>query len=263
MNTTIARSVAALAVLAWTTGAPAQITPAEHQCQAKASKVMVRFGTQVAKCGVKCQRNARRGRNPFDDCYPPYGGATAACMFDPIRGAGPRAVKGFRRACDPTVTERADCPECYSNGSCFDEAYNRVAQVQGQLDSVNPGLYCDRTPTPLAARCMDETVKALVRLGKTLHRCFDVCFARERTGTLAPGSCDPPPSDPATGTCVASSETKAVATIDRTCTHPRGEYPACWMSTDARSWVSLISIGMQGNVPSKYCGSPSVAFVDE
>ena len=27
--------------------------------------------------------------------------------------------------------------------------------------------------------------------------------------------------------------------------------------------TNLISIGMEGNVPSKYCGSPSVAFVDE
>src|SRR5262245_31738686 len=112
--------------LVMATSATAEITPAENRCQAKLSKIMVKYGTSVAKCGVRCQRDARRGRVPYSDCFAPYGGRMNACIYDPLIGKQVKAVTGIRKACDPAIKPTADCPECYDGGDCASFAENWV-----------------------------------------------------------------------------------------------------------------------------------------
>ena len=70
---------------------------------------------------------------------------------------------------------------------------------------------------------MDGTVKQLVKFGNSMHKCFDKCF-------------------------------------ERACTPPRGERPSCL--PDGTFWANLVGFGGMGNVPLKYCNSPSGAFVE-
>ena len=50
-----------------------------------------------------------------------------------------------------------------------------------------------------------------------------------------------------------------LAAIDRACTPPRGERPSCL--PDGTFWANLVGSGGMGNVPLKYCNSPSGSFV--
>jgi hypothetical protein len=266
MTTRIVLTVAI--VLARPLAAPAELTIAEQRCQQRASKVMVKFGVDVAKCGIRCQRGARGGLNPITDCYAPYAGATLACLTDPLRGAQARAIEHFRRACDPDVNPSADCPECYAGGDCALAAIDRVFGVQGQLDSLGAGLFCERQPTPPEARCMDGTTTGLVMFAKALHKCFDQCFKRARASAMPSHASDActKATDPVLTDCLSSrAYGKAIARIDAACTPPRGSPPPCLLQSgpmNGSQWTNLIGLAAMGNIPIKYCGSPSGAFVE-
>src|SRR5689334_20971474 len=91
-----------------TTAAHGQsLTKAEFKCGTGTSLAFAQLFGRKAKCVEKCFLAARLTSGPYTDCFAPYGGATAACLFDPESGVDARARAKIIRRCS------ADCPECY------------------------------------------------------------------------------------------------------------------------------------------------------
>src|SRR5262245_29959433 len=202
-----------LAGLGGAASASAEITPPEHNCQEKRSRSMAKYGKKVVKCGVRCQHDARRGHVPYSDCFPPYGGTMSKCLYAPTKGAQAKAVTAIRRACDPTVKRTADCPECYDGGDCTAFADDWVTHVQGQLDTLAPGIYCDPGTIPDLARCMDGVALGLLELANKVHGCHDRCFVKERRGVIPVGSCNPPTTDPTTVASLLKADAEMMSSM--------------------------------------------------
>jgi hypothetical protein len=179
----------------------AQPTPAEFKCEAAVSKSGAKFVKAKAKCIDKCLTAFWKGDGPESDCLPPsYGGATAFCIFDASEGRRGQVLAGDPKACDPATKATNDCPECYSSGDCSasGQATTQVQNIEGQVDSFVPGVACERAGADLdEQKCQKGTAKALSKQVGAVVKCYDKCKAAELKGDVAPGSCDPPASDPA------------------------------------------------------------------
>jgi hypothetical protein len=200
------------------------LTDAEFKCQASVSKAGAKFVGAKSKCASKCLANADKSLNPYTDCYSPYGGATAQCIDDTtldLKGAEDKFRDAIRKACDPGFKAGTDCPECYSAGDCSTsgEATNRVSNIEGQVDSFGPGVYCNRPGASAAEiKCESSTAKALVKQVGGVDKCYDKCNSNIRKALVAPGQCDPPsPGDAVTSACIAKVDGKAILGIDKAC----------------------------------------------
>jgi len=248
--------------------ASAQLTDAEFKCQTSVSKAGSKFVGSKAKCAIKCIANARKGLNPFMDCFAPYGGATLACIADPVKGAEVKFETAIRRACDPGFKVGTDCPECYSGGDCSTsgEAGNRVWNLEGQVDSYfGPGVFCEQPGADAAETlCGLNTAKTLSKLVSSVNKCYEKCHRNARKGLISESTCAPPASDPTTMACVSAADFKSIFAIDRKCGDV-GAIPDCGSPDDypnGASWTNLFEIAFSGNVPQTYCPSPSGAFLD-
>lgn len=228
------------------------------KCQLGNSKAGVKFAGAKAKCVMKCVAGARKGYNPYADCYAPYGGATATCILDPLKGSEAKAATSIIKSC----TGPGRCPSCYEGGDCDAYAPDQVQNLEGQLDSFVPGVYCEETTDLGKAKCMDGNIKGLTRLLAARSKCYDKCFAGERKGVVVAGSCAPPATDPATATCLDVANAKAIAALDKVCYLAPAFTPACYDFISAATWVNLGSLWNDGNIPGIYCPSPSGAFVE-
>lgn len=265
--------LAAVASFALTSVASAQLTDAEFKCQGKVSKAGAKFTGSKAKCGIKCIQTFRKnvagdGYDAISDCYAPYGGNTLACVADALKGAEAKFALAIRKSCDPTLKPALDCPECYSGGDCSDsgEAGNRVQNIEGQVDSFGPGVFCEQPGADAAeTNCEINTAKVLSKQVGSLNKCYDKCNSNQRKGTIPPGSCTAgAPSDAATVTCINTADGKSVAGVNKKC-GDIGAIPDCSATDDypdGAAWTNLVDLAITGNVPGTYCPSPSGAFLD-
>ncbi len=241
--------------------AQAQLTKDESKCQTGGAGAIAKFVAAKQKCITKCEAGARKGTNPESDCVPPYGGATATCITDPIKGAEAKAVAAFQKACSK------DCPECYSGGNCTTEANNRVMTTETQVDVLVSVVYCDDSGSPdqlttLEAKCQDAVAKTLAKFVGAKSKCYAKCEAAEAAGKLPPNSCNPPvAADPKTAACVDKAEGKSVAGIDKACAPPKGESPECYGVQNGTSFTATVEAAVDSTLPATYCASPSGAFV--
>jgi hypothetical protein len=263
--------LAGVATFALTSIASAQgvLTDAEFKCQGKVSKAGSKFVGSKAKCAIKCIQGAQKvpPLNPYSDCFAPYGGTTLACIADALKGAEAKFALAIRKSCDPTLKPALDCPECYSGGDCSDsgEAGNRVQNIEGQVDSFGPGVFCEQPGADTAEdNCEYNTAKTLAKLVGSVNKCYDKCFSNVRKGLLAPGVCGPPATDPATQACINTADNKAILGVNKKCGDVAAE-PDCTLPDDypdGASWVNLVELAISGNVPGTYCPSPSGAFLE-
>lgn len=243
----------------------ATLTDAEFKCQVGVSKAGSKFVGSKTKCASKCIGNAGKAIEPYSDCFAPYGGVTATCIADPLKGAEAKFTAAIRKACDPTFKPGTDCPECYSGGDCTQESADRVANIEGQVDSFGPGVFCEQPGADAGeTKCELNTAKNLAKLVGSVNKCYDKCNGNARKGLFAQSNCVPPASDPATQACISGADNKAILGVDKLCA-TAGQIPDCTVPDDypnGASWVNLVEIAISGNVPGTYCPSPSGAFLD-
>lgn len=242
--------------------ASAQPTPAEFKCEAATSKNGAKFISAKAKCVDKCLSNFWKGLGPESDCLPPYGGPTAFCIFDSLKGAEGKYAMAIKKACDPATKPTNECPDCYSGGDCTDAGHagNQVQSLEGQLDSFVPGVACERAGADAnEQKCQRAAAKALSKQVGTIVKCYDKCKSNEFKGLVASGSCNPPASDPATQTCVANGNAKTIAAIDKVCSPvapapiARPDCPGPDQYPTGAAWVNLVDLSISGNIPTTYC----------
>jgi hypothetical protein len=240
-----------------------QPTDAEFKCEQAVSKFGAKFVSAKAKCVDKCLKNFWKGLVPESDCLPSYGGATALCIIDNVnglKGAEDKFRAAILKACDPGTNVTKDCPECYNGGDCSAGGFagDQVQNIESQVDSFVPGVACERTgASPEDQACQSSTAKALSKQVGSVVKCYDKCKKNEFKGLIAPGSCGPPASDPATSTCVSTANSKAILAADKKC-GTIGVIPDCagGESNDYPSgaaWVNLVDIAISGNIPGTYC----------
>ena len=227
--------LAGVASLAMAGIAMAQISPdinaAEFKCQQNNDKAGGKFVGALSKCATKCQQGFHKSTptNPVEDCYAPYGGATATCVEDPVlhKGANDKFGVSIKKACDPAFKVGTDCPECYDaqggGNGCGDSGYvaAHVQDIGNQVASFGPGVFCKTTGASTAEqKCMYNTAKVLSKLVASVNKCFDKCF-KNASKSLIPGAdCYPAPvipADSATQTCISLAQTKSVAGADKLC----------------------------------------------
>lgn len=253
----------------------ATLTDAEFKCETGVSKAGAKFVGAKTKCGIKCISSFRKnvagdGYDDINDCYAPYGGNTAKCIVTdpakPLKSAEEKFGAAIKKACDGATKPGAECPQCYSGGDCSDsgEANDRVQNIEGQVDSFGPFVFCEQPGADDAeTKCELNTAKVLSKQVASLNKCFDKCNSNQRKGTIPPGSCAPSPSDPATQTCINTASNKSILAINKKCGDV-GAVPDCSAPDDypdGASWVNLVNTAITGNQPSTYC-SPSGAFLD-
>jgi hypothetical protein len=259
------------------------VNDVEFKCMQQVNKAGAKFTGAKAKCVSKCLGGFWKvpPLNPQSDCLPPYGGATATCIADPLKGAEVKFANAIKKACDPNTKVGTDCPECYSGGDCADtgEASNRVQNIEGQIDGFVPGVACERAGAAKEEqKCMLNTAKTLSKYVGAATKCYSKCYQNSRKG-LAPtniADCNPFPADAATATCVTKAFDKSVAGVDKKC-RAVGEsgpgandgtiaVPDCGMGTnnynDGFTWTNLVDFAVNTTLATTFCDSPSGAFVD-
>ena len=241
------------------------VTKDEFKCESNAGKALSKFVASKSKCTSKCLTGARKTSGPYTDCFAPFGGATATCIQDPVKGAEAKARASIVKKCTK------DCPECYAASVCSTgEPF--VATTETLIDAQGPLVYCVEngggTPTKTEAKCEDGVSKALVKFVANKSKCYDKCNANIFKGKIPEGSCDPPtPSDAATLACVMDpvkgAEAKAIKAIDKVCS-AAGANPACYVPArdTGAEWVAAVEPVIDSQIPIIACGSPSAAFVD-
>jgi hypothetical protein len=239
----------------------------EAKCQKGTGSALVKFTGAKTKCISKCISTQRKAAVPaYGGCFGPgfTDPTTQACINDPVKGAEPKARAAIVKAC------AKDCPECYTaRGPVCTTGEPDVTDTESQIDPFGNLIYCTEafatTPTKTEAKCEDTVVKSLVKFVGGKVKCYQKCQGNLLKGKIAPGSCDPPASDPATQACVAKAETKAETGIDKVC-EVVGSKPACYGAVGApimgAGWVSLVESNIDFRTPITNCGSPSGAFLE-
>jgi len=262
------------------------VSAAEFKCQGAQAKAGTKFTGCKAKCVSKCIGGARKvpPLNPESDCFTPFGGATATCVTDPLKGCEAKAIAAIDKACVENGTN--NCPECYAargGGGPTCAGHGADVVVDGQSNPTAAALesqvdafafvFCNDNPNTAAEnKCELSTAKILVKFVGCKNKCYAKCQGAVAKGTIPLGSCSPPnPSDAATQTCLFDSlkgcEAKATAGLDKACVTPPADQPECYSHTSS-SIVSLVETAIDGNIGTgqgnggNYCGSPSGAFVD-
>ena len=240
----------------------------EVKCEQSAGKALVKFVGSKAKCSAKCIGTARKTGGPYGPCLPSSGysdPATNACIFDPLKGAGPKARAAIVKACGSATS---DCPECYTSqdpdlcttGDPF------VSNADSQTNLFGPLVYCiengNNTPNALQAKCESTVGKALVKFVGAKSKCYTKCNQAILKGTIPMGSCDPPsPSDAATNACIfdplKGAEAKAAAAIDKACAMVAGANPPCYGTglDTGQEWVNAVEPQIDNTVPQVACGA--------
>jgi hypothetical protein len=207
---------------------------------------------------AKCQKDARNGKNPVADCYPPYAGKAAECV-----------AKAEAKAAAKTAGCK-DCPECYSAGNCDAEGSSRTADTEASVDVFVPIVFCAEPALPDdlnddEAKCMQSMAKFGGKFAAAKAKCYAKCRRNECKGTIPAGSCTAGAvTDPTNKTqeCIAKQEAKCVAKIGAKCT----DQPECITANPAVDPATDLCILIEAAVDAEdaqtYCGSPSGAFLE-
>ncbi len=240
-------------------------TKDEAKCETGTGKALAKFTSSKTKCISKCFATARKTMGPYTGCFGPAftDPVTNACITDSAKGAETKAALSIVKGCTK------DCPECYNPAVCTDNTKTnpRVVATEQQIDPFGNLIYCTEaaagTPTKDEAKCEDGVVKALVKFVGSKTKCYQKCTANELKGKIAPGTCTPPATDPATVTCISDpvkgAEAKAAAAIDKACTVAK---PACYGTQVGAGWVALVEGQIDATTAQVACGSPSGAFLN-
>jgi hypothetical protein len=202
------------------------ITNAEFKCQLAGGKAIPKYQRSVLKCVTKCFVGFFNDVNPVSDCYPPYGGVTAACT-DIGGTAGTKLRQSIEKACDPATNPNADCPECYDaavgNAGCGEGGYanDEEQAMSSQVATTLTTFLCKTTGASKAEeKCQANATKAEGKLIGSIYKCYGKCFSAAHAGTGTAADCTPNPilpNDPTTQNCLSAAELKAGATIDKLC----------------------------------------------
>ena len=256
---------------------PAQFPPItdptkdEAKCETSVGSILAKFVGSKTKCISKCFATARKTSGPYTGCFGPgfTDPTTNACIKDSAKGAEVKAALSIVKAC-ADAPGKDKCPECYNPAVCTDNTSTnpRVVATESQVDPFGNLIYCTEalggTPGKEQGKCEDAVVKALVKFVGSKTKCYAKCQSNELKGKIAPGSCTPPATDPATVTCISDpvkgAEAKTAAAIDKACT-PTTK-PACYGTQVGNGWVALVEGQVDSTVPVVACGSPSGAFID-
>ena len=237
--------------------AQSELTDDELKCQIGQTKTIGTFIASKAKCVIKCEVGARKGKNPPVDCRPPFAGATAQC----VAAVEQKATDGLVKVC------AKDCPECLGDCSSTGAAIVVMGDEQN-VDGFVPLVYCNDSEsgdglTKDEAKCQDTVAKAVSKFVGAKQKCYASCRAAERKGSIPAGSCAPPAADAKTQTCITAVETKVGAAIDKKCA-TAGNNPECVGSgfDTGAEWLAPVEALIDGGQPNVYCGSSSGAFLD-
>ncbi len=260
--------IAALLLLAaapaWAQPDQPDVLPKEFTCMSAQTKYASKFWLAKNKCVSKCLYYYWRGIDPnLGNCMPPYGGITATCVADPLKGAEVKLETALVKAC--VTGPGADCPECYTQGCGVSPYQDVVQQQEGQFDSFVPGLFCETTgATPDEQKCQLNTAKIVTKYFDLRNRCYTKCFVDQRSGG-DPALCLPPATAPKAVACLQTTHDKAVLALDSYCneTLRPGVQPDCGGGyPSGASWAGLIDTVVDGAIAPTFCASPSGAFVD-
>src|SRR5262245_60276009 len=105
----------------------AQFTAGEYRCGSGTAKAFAKFIQGKSRCVQRCVFQARRSSQLYGDCFAPFGGSTAACVTDPVRGVEAKTRNAIVRACTD------GCPFCYGPQVCS-TGEPQVSNVEVQLD---------------------------------------------------------------------------------------------------------------------------------
>ena len=231
-----------------------QATDAEFKCESKATQGSTKFVGAKAKCVIKCLQGFWKGLNPETDCAPPYAGATAVCVSDPLKGAEAKFVANTRKNCDPAFKPGTDCPECYNGGDCTQYAEDYMQTIEGQVDSFVPGVGCELAgATPAEQKCQTNTAKALAKQSAGVVKCYTKCFANAHKGIGSAAACFPA-TESVTVACIAGVVGKTVASVNKLCGDIGASPDNCGGPyNDGASWANLVDIAISGNIPGNFC----------
>jgi hypothetical protein len=261
--------VAAGLCLVATTG-QAQLTKDVLKCESGTGKALSKFTGSKSKCVSKCLSTARKTMGPFGGCLPPYADPTAsACITGSLKGAEAKAGATIAKGC----AAAASCPACYvtefSPGACTDASGGNpfVQFVEGLFDVLPPNVYCVEqgggTPSKTDAKCEDSLAKALVKFVGSKAKCYDKCVATANKAGMSGTAfgCDPPATETATMTCVATATTKSNASIDKACFTPPATFPSCYDGSGFRpntsaGWTALAEGSVDATTSKVFCPKP-------
>jgi len=225
----------------------------ELKCEAGTSSALAKFVQAKGKCIQKCLDGQRKSSGPYDDCRPPYGGATASCIEDVKKGAEPKARAAIAKACEKA------CPACYDAGGNCPDGAGFVGGVEDNVDGTAGLVYCleagGTTPTKQQAKCEDGVAKSLTKFTGSKSKCYDKCVEKEFKGKIPAGSCTTgSPADEDTQQCIDKAEGKAAESIDKVC-EVSGAKPACYgPARDSGSeWVATVENLVDTRTPFVYC----------
>jgi len=249
--------------------APPDVSDAEFKCMANTSKATAKFWGSKTKCVSRCFVHFWDDLVPESDCMPPYGGTTAQCIADAVtfaKGAEDKFAYAIRKQCDAALKPATECPGCYDGGDCSLTGFagDQVQNIENQVDSFVPGMFCERADAfILEQRCQLTTAKWVAKYMGLAGKCYDKCNKNARKGLIPFGDCAPPPADVPTAECLMIAEAKTVYYIDHDCHAPPSIPDNCGAPyPTAQEWANLTRIVVDGNVPSLYCAFPSIAFID-
>ena len=246
-------------------------TKDEAKCEKSVGTALSKFTGSKTKCISKCMSTARKTMGPYTGCFGPAftDPVTNACIKDTVKGAEAKAATSIVKAC-ADAPGKDKCPECYNPLTCTVNGLlnPRVIATEQQIDPFGNLIYCtevsNTTPTKDQAKCEDGVVKALVKFVGSKTKCYQKCEDNMLKGKIAPGTCTPPASDPATAACISDpakgAEAKAAAAIDKVCTATTK--PPCYGTQVGNGWVALVEGQVDATVPQVTCGSPSGAFLN-
>jgi hypothetical protein len=228
------------------------------------SKAAAKFVQRKIKCVTKCMSSFWDGVVPESDCLPPYGGRTAFCIGDPLKGVEAKTILAMEKYC--SVAFGRDCPECYSGGDCSatGDPAARVASLESDVDVLIPDLFCERAGAfNLEKRCQRTAAKGIAKGFAANQRCYYKCvYNAWKLGTPA-ADCMPGGSDPILTTCLAAYAESVEDYIDHDCGPPPASPDACPTPYPlGAAWAATSFAFSDSTIPSTFCASPSGAFID-